>query len=75
MSSGRVFDVRENVPFTGGTFVQWVNGAFGDRICAVQIEVKKFFMDEWSGELDVQAHAEVAEALAAAVPGIRTSLR
>jgi N-formylglutamate deformylase len=77
LSSGRVFDVRENLSFdgTGGTFMQWVNGEFGDRICAVQVEVKKFFMDEWTGDLDLTAHAAVAEALATAVPGIRTSLR
>ncbi len=77
LSTGQVFDVRENLPFngTGGTFMQWVNGEFGDRICAVQIEVKKFFMDEWTGDLDLAAHAAVAEALAAAVPGIRSSLR
>jgi N-formylglutamate deformylase len=77
LSGGRVFDVRENLPFdgTGGTFMQWVNGEFGDRICAIQLEVKKFYMDEWTGELAASSHSEVAEALHAAVPGIRSSLR
>lgn len=72
---GRSFDVRENVRFDGGTFVRWVNGTFGDRVCAVQIEVKKIFMDEWTGELFEDVHAAVGQALLAGARGVRESLR
>jgi len=72
---GIAFDVRENVRFDGGTFVRWINGTFGDRVCAIQIEVKKFFMDEWTGELFEDVHAAVGRALHAGARGVRESLR
>jgi hypothetical protein len=41
----------ENVRFRGGYFPQWVNGRYGERGCAVAIEVKKLYMDEWTGRI------------------------
>lgn len=49
---GRHLDVRENVKFKGGYFSQWIHEHYGDRVCPLAIEVKKFFMDEWTGEAD-----------------------
>ena len=46
---GRRLDVRENVKFQGGEFPAWVHRAFPDSGCAIAIEFKKFFMDEWTG--------------------------
>ncbi len=46
-------DVRENVRFFGGHFPGWVHRTFPDRACALALEVKKTFMDEWSGEVDL----------------------
>ncbi len=47
---GRHLDVRENVKFKGGYFGQWLFKQYGNKICPVSIEFKKFFMDEWTGE-------------------------
>jgi N-formylglutamate amidohydrolase len=49
---GRYLDVRENVKFGGGYFSHWLHETYGDRICPIAIEVKKFFMDEWTGEVN-----------------------
>lgn len=49
---GRHLDVRENVKFGGGYFSHWLYETYGDRVCPIAIEVKKFFMDEWTGEID-----------------------
>jgi N-formylglutamate amidohydrolase len=68
--NGRQLDVRENVRFRGGYLSRWVNGRFPGRACAVAIEFKKFFMDEWTGELDSDAFGLLHSALAAAIPGL-----
>ncbi len=47
---GRHLDVRENVKFQGGYFGQWLHEQYGDHICPISIEFKKFFMNEWTGE-------------------------
>ncbi len=49
---GRHLDVRENVKFGGGYFSQWLYETYGKRVCPIAIEVKKFFMDEWTGEVE-----------------------
>ena len=63
-------DVRENVCFRGGHFPSWVHGLFAKTGCTLAVEVKKFFMDEWSGELNENLHAAVGEALRSTIPGI-----
>ena len=45
----RGLDVRENVRFHGGELSRWVNERYHDRGCALAIEFKKVFMDEWTG--------------------------
>jgi N-formylglutamate deformylase len=45
------FDVRENVKFEGGELSRWVHERYGTQGCALAIEFKKEFMDEWTGEL------------------------
>jgi len=50
---GRRLDVRENVAFQGkGELARFVHAGFPDTGCAIAIEFKKFFMDEWTGEPD-----------------------
>lgn len=48
--NGRQLDVRENVKFKGGYFGKWLYEEYGNKICPISIEFKKFFMDEWTGE-------------------------
>jgi N-formylglutamate deformylase len=71
---GRSLDVRENVKFRGGNMSRWINEKFGSKACSIAIEFKKFFMDEWSGELDPKAHDAIAAALRSTVPGLEGEL-
>ena len=49
---GRHLDVRENIVFKGGHFPHWVHSHFPEAVCVLSIEVKKFFMNEWTGKPD-----------------------
>jgi N-formylglutamate amidohydrolase len=48
---GRHLSVGENVKFRGGHFSKWLHARYKDLVCPVSIEVKKFFMNEWTGEV------------------------
>ena len=65
---GRNLDVRENVKFLGGHFARWIHHEFADSVCVLSIEFKKFFMDEWTGEVDPEQSEAIRKALAATVP-------
>jgi N-formylglutamate amidohydrolase len=71
---GRRLDVRENVKFFGGHLPGWIHQQFPESVCALAIEVKKFFMDEWTGELDAKQHQAIGEALARAALGVADEL-
>jgi N-formylglutamate deformylase len=62
---GRPLDVRENVRFRGGHLAAWVHQRFPHTGCALAIEVKKFYMDEHTGEVDHEVIDAVGAALAA----------
>ena len=59
-------DVRVNVRFRGGFLCHWVVEHYRDTACALAIEFKKVFMDEWTGESDDTHVSELREALAVA---------
>ena len=67
---GRHLDVRKNVKFRGGHFSRWVHEQFPDSGCALAIEFKKFFMDEWSGSLHPGEHQAILDGLRSTVPGV-----
>ncbi len=48
---GRSLDVRINVKFPGGHFSRWIHNNFPDSACCIAIEFKKFWMNEWTGEI------------------------
>lgn len=51
--NGRRLDVRENIAFQGkGALTRFVHERYPGRGCAIAIEFKKFFMDEWTGVAD-----------------------
>ena len=51
--NGRRLDVRENIAFQGkGEQTRFVHARYPGQGCAIALEFKKFFMDEWSGEPD-----------------------
>lgn len=64
-------DVRENVKFTGGHLSKWVNARYGERGFAVAVEMKKIFMDEWSGVLDEAITGSISEILHVATDAVR----
>jgi N-formylglutamate deformylase len=72
---GRHLDVRENVKFRGGRFSTWIHETFPGRVCALAIEFKKFFMDEWTGELRQEPYEAIQRALSQTVPGIQRELQ
>ena len=60
---GRRLDVRENVKFSGGWFAKWIHQTFPESACALSIEFKKFWMDEWTGLPDQQQLEAIRRAL------------
>lgn len=53
--NGRRLDVRENVAFQGrGEQTRFVHERYPRQGCAIALEFKKFFMDEWTGAPDQQ---------------------
>lgn len=71
---GRGLDVRENIKFRGGHFCRWIHEKYPQRICALAIEVKKFFMDEWSGTTDADEIECLFHALQSTLPGVQAEL-
>ena len=71
---GSRVDVRENIRFRGGELSRWVNERYPGRGCALAIEFKKTFMDEWTGTVDEPRLRGLHDALASAVPGLRSAL-
>jgi len=67
---GRHLDVRENVRFRGGQFPRWVHERFPKTGCAIAIEIKKFFMDEWTGKPDPVYIKTIHKALKSTVSGL-----
>jgi len=65
---GHALQVAENVRFEGGYLCQWVHERYPDTGCALAVELKKVFMDEWTGQLDEQHLDELTAAFAASVP-------
>ena len=51
--NGRRLDVRENVAFQGkGEQTRFVHERYPESGCAIALEFKKFYMDEWTGAPD-----------------------
>ena len=68
-------DVRENVKFKGGQMTRWINDRYGARGCSIAVEVKKFYMNEWSGEPDESITLDVGAVLGSAAEAVRSALR
>lgn len=73
---GRRLDVRENVAFQGkGEQTRFIHERFAKNGCAIAIEFKKFFMDEWTGQPDARAVSDIRETIAALQPVLEECLR
>ncbi|MDX1400504.1 MAG: N-formylglutamate amidohydrolase [Kiloniellales bacterium] len=72
---GRRLDVRENVRFQGrGEFARFIHSNFPESGCCLAIELKKFFMDEWTGEPYETELNSIREALASTIPVLNRKL-
>ena len=71
---GRHLDVRENVKFVGKEFPRWAHEVYPDSACVLAVEVKKIFMDEWTGVLYPDIFESLLQALKSTVPGLLASL-
>jgi len=71
---GHRLDVRENVRFQGGHFPQWLHAVYPGRACALAIEFKKTFMDEWTGVVDDDHLGQLGDALRNALPTLERGL-
>ncbi|MFL6089240.1 MAG: N-formylglutamate amidohydrolase [Aeromicrobium sp.] len=72
---GSALDVRENVAFRGGDLARWVHTHYPSTGCALAIEFKKTFMDEWTGDVDEARLDQLASALRQAIPPVQDALR
>ena len=52
-----------------------MHARYPDRGCALAIELKKTFMDEWTGEVDDDRLARLEAALCGTVPGLVEAAR
>ena len=72
---GGRLDVRENVRFFGGNWPRWIHENFPNTGVALAIEIKKFFMDEWTGEPNRELIDAIGDALRFTVPAVLSALR
>lgn len=72
---GTLLDVRENVAFKGlGEQTRFVHERFAKTGCAIAVEFKKIFMDEWTGEPFIDVLEELRTALTATLPVLEEKL-
>lgn len=71
--NGHPLDVRENVRFKGGNLLTWIHRNFPNG-CAMAVEVKKIFMDEWTGAPLAGGVEAIGSALKATIPLLRNHL-
>ena len=71
---GGPLDVRENVRFRGGHLPRWVHENYPEQGCALALEFKKTFMDEWTGEPIPELVDAIGSALAWTATGLTEEL-
>jgi N-formylglutamate amidohydrolase len=72
---GHRLDVRENIRFQGGELSRWVDERYAGKGCALAIEFKKVFMDEWTGAPDEAHLGALRDALGSVVPALIEELQ
>jgi len=72
---GRSLDVRENVKFLGRQLPRWTHENFPASACVLALEFKKFWMDEWSGELHQELFDAITRALRATTANVVAAAR
>lgn len=70
----RRLDVRENIKFQGGHMARTIHNKFFKSGLVLAIEIKKFYMDEWTGESDQSEIDFIGKALSVTTNGILEEL-
>lgn len=74
--NGRKLDVRENIAFQGkGALTRFVHERYPRKGCAIAIEFKKFFMDEWTGAPDTAALAAMRDLISHSAAAAEAALK
>jgi N-formylglutamate amidohydrolase len=60
-------DVRENVRFQGRQVARWVHETYTETGCALAIELKKVYMDEWTGKVYPDKLRRLGDALVSTI--------
>lgn len=69
---GREPDVRENVRYPdGGHFPECLYARYGSPLCAITLEYKKIYMDEWTAQTDIDVIEAFRAGLERAVDAVR----
>lgn len=72
---GKKLFVGRNVRYPdGGNFPEWVYEQYGKNVCAITLEYKKIYMDEWSGTADLAAVEDLRYGLEKAVERVKGML-
>ena len=66
--------IIENIKFQGGQFARWIHQQYPQNACVLSIEIKKFFMDEWTGMGDPVQIQALKSALASTLPVVKSAL-
>ncbi|CAN5824264.1 N-formylglutamate amidohydrolase [soil metagenome] len=70
-AGGVAIDARENVKFRGRYMAEFVHDRYGQVGCALAVEFKKTFMNEWTGEVFPGLFDDMKRSLAATVEPVR----
>ena len=68
------YDVRENINFRGGYFAKWAHTYFPYSACVLSIEVKKTYINEKTGELNMRQVKCIEQAIVSTIPGLCRNL-
>lgn len=72
---GITLDVRGNVRYPdGGHWPEWVYSQYGDDVCTITLEYKKFFMDEWNGQASLPILEDLRAGLGVAIEAAKCEL-
>jgi hypothetical protein len=67
-------DVRRNIRFQSTRFSRWVHENFPGSGTSLAIEVKKFYMNEWTGVVDQDLVSELGQAFQSTVEPVSDAL-
>lgn len=75
LSNGRKLSVGNNIRYPdGGQWPEWVFENYPDQVCSITLEYKKFFMDEWADQVDLNILEELRTGLEKATLSAKEAL-